>query len=229
MIDLRLGDCLELLPGIATASVDAIVTDPPFFCPATHYQSRVKYQRKFSDIKLLEQWWSLMCSELARVQKPNGHTLVFCNADSYPAFYPAMYNRWDKLTCLVWDKDRPGLGRIFRHQHELIIAARNSGAYEPNDGRLRPDVLRFKATLSRDRDHPVQKPVALLATLIEAVTPLDGVVLDPFMGSGTTGEAAQSIGRGFIGIELDEPYMAIAQARIEKAAAAFHQLELVTA
>jgi DNA modification methylase len=211
------GDCLEVLRTLPDASVDAVVTDPPYFLPATHYQSRVKHQRKFADAKVLEHWWGMVCDELARVQKPNGHTLVFCNADSYPSFYAAMYERWDKLVCLVWDKDRPGMGRVWRHQHELIIAARNSGAYEPQDGRLRADVLRYKATLPAERDHPVQKPAAMLIDLIQACTPAGGMVLDPFMGSGTTGEAAQIIGRDFIGIELDEKYHAIAERRIAAA------------
>lgn len=211
------GACLEVMRTLPDGSVDAVVTDPPYFMPATHYQSRVKYQRKFADLKVLDHGWGMICDELARVQKQGGHTLVFCNADSYPAFYSAMYGRGDKLVCLVWDKDRPGLGRVWRHQHELIIAARNSGAYEPHDGRLRADVLRYKATLSAERDHPVQQPTAMLSDLIQACTPVGGVVLDPFMGSGTTGEAAQQAGREFIGIELDEQYYAIAERRIAAA------------
>ncbi len=213
------GDCLDVMRGMADASVDAVVTDPPFFCPATHYQTRVHTQRKFADMSILTHWWGTISDELRRIVKPTGHTLVFCNADSYAAFYPAMYNRWDKLTCLIWDKDRPGLGRVWRHQHEMIIAARNKGAYEPNDGRLRADVFRVKATLPSERCHPVQKPAELLAALIESCCPVGGIVLDPFAGSGTTGEAAIGIGRNFLGVEADKEYSIIARRRIAAAEA----------
>jgi site-specific DNA-methyltransferase (adenine-specific) len=208
------GDCLDVLRSLPAASVDAVVTDPPFFCPATHYQSRVGWQRKWADMSVLEHWWGLICDDLRRVTKPTGHVLTFCNADSYPAFYPAMYNRWGKLVCLVWDKERPGLGRIWRHQHELIIAARNPDAWEPNDGQMRADVLRCKATLSRDREHPVEKPVLMLAELVAAVCPVGGVVLDPFVGSGSTCLAARTIGRRYIGVEREPEYAAIAERRL---------------
>ena len=208
------GDCLEIMPEMKRGSVDLILTDPPFFCPATHYQSRVQWSRKWADMSILEHWWGLICKELARIVKPEGHVLVFCNADSYPAFYPPMYNTWSKLVCLVWDKDRPGLGRIFRHQHELIIAARNAEAWEPNDGKLRADVLRCRATLSADRKHPVEKPVGLLSQIIEATCPEGGTVLDPFSGSGTTIEAAVTINRRAIGIEKDPAYCEIIRQRM---------------
>lgn len=214
---LYLGDCLEVLPTLEAGSVDAVVTDPPFFTPATHYQSRVGWARRWSDMSVLSTWWGVICEALRKTISDNGHVLTFCNADSYPAFYPPMFNLWDKLVCLVWDKDRPGLGRVWRHQHELIIAARNSGAYEPKDGRLRADVLRCKATLSRNREHPVEKPPEMLAELITACTPEGGTVLDPFMGSGTTGVACVQTGRKFIGIEIDEGYFEIACKRIREA------------
>lgn len=212
---LYLGDCKELLPLLP--KVDAIITDPPFFCPATHYQSRVKHQRSWSDMIVLQHWWGMICDQMLHALEQCGHCLVFCNADSYPAFYPAMFSKWDKLVALVWDKDRPGLGRVWRHQHELIIAARNSDCYEANDGKLRADVLRFTATLSADRDHPVEKPPSMLGELVEATVPRGGLVCDPFMGSGTTGVGAVKRGRRFIGIELEERYFDIACRRIEEA------------
>ena len=215
------GDCLEVMRKMSGGCVNSIITDPPFFAPATHYQSRVGWDRKWSDMSILTHWWGLMCDEFKRIVKPEGHVLTFCNADSYPAFYPAMYNRWSKLVSLVWDKDRPGLGRIFRHQHELILAARNAGAWEPNDGKLRADVLRFKATLSRHRKHPVEKPEEMLKVLVEATCPKSGVVFDPFAGSGTTLSAALLVDRQFIGIEKEEKYVDIARKRMAE-----HQQQL---
>ncbi len=208
------GDCLEVMRDFPANSVDAIVTDPPFFTPATHYQSRFNWGKKWSDMSILTTWWSVIAIELRRVCKDEGHVLAFCNADSYPAFYPAMYNLWDKLVCLIWDKERPGMGRVWRHQHEMIIAARNKGHYLPNDGILRPDILSHKATLSRDRKHPVEKPAEMLQELIKAIAPRGSIILDPFAGSGTTLQAAILEHCDYIGIEQDPEYAEIARARV---------------
>ena len=205
------GDCMEVMPKLRP--IGTIVTDPPFFTPAVHYQSRIKHVRSWGDMSILESWWGSICNDLARLC-PLGHVFVFCNGDSYPAFYKAMFPKWEKLKSMVWDKGHVGLGRIFRNQHELIIWARSQGHYLPDDGKLRADVLSAKSTPSAAREHPVQKPAHLLQQLIE---PTEGIVLDPFMGSGTTGEAAASLGRSFIGIEIDKRYFDIACRRIEAA------------
>jgi site-specific DNA-methyltransferase (adenine-specific) len=214
---LMLGDCLERMREMPDGSIDAVITDPPFFCPATHYQTRVRHFRKWSDMTVLTHWWGMMCGEFFRILKPEGHCLTFCNADSFAAFYPAMFPYWERLTSLIWDKQHIGMGRVWRHQHELIIAARNSCAYELKNGRAQSDVIRCPVTPSADRDHPVQKPAAVLRLLVEATCPPDGTVLDPFMGSGTTGEGAILAGCQFIGIEQDPEYHAIATARLQKA------------
>lgn len=65
--------------------------------------------------------------------------------------------------------------------------------------------------------HPTVKPVALMEYLVKLVTPIDGVVLDPFMGSGTTGIACCNLNRKFIGIEMQEDYFNISSKRIEEA------------
>lgn len=218
-VQLYLGDCLEVLPRLPAESVDAVLTDPPYFMPATHYQSQVKWQKKWADVTILQTWWDVVSHEFKRVLIPTGHMLAFCNANSFAAFYPPMYNLWDHLTSIVWDKDRPGLGRTWRHSHELIIAARDHAAYDPDDGKLRSDVIRCKATLSADRLHPVEKPAAMLAELIIACCPVGGVVLDAYIGSGTTGVACVQTGRRFIGIEIDPSYFEIAKRRIQDALA----------
>ena len=208
---LYLGDCLEILPTLS--KVDAVVTDPPFFTPAVHYQSRVQHARSWGDMSILEAWWANVCDQLV-VLCPAGHVFVFCNGESYPAFYKAMFPRWSKLKNMVWDKGHVGLGRIFRNRHELIIWARSEGHHVPDDGKLRADVLQAKATPSAARLHPVEKPPDLLTQLIEASA---GRCLDPFMGSGTTGVACAKLGRKFIGIEIEPKYFDIACRRIEDA------------
>ena len=92
--------------------------------PASHYQSRMEWQRKFSDLSPLKVFWKEVTKEMVRILKPSGHAFVFCNCDSYPVFYEPMYNHFDKLKSIIWNKTHVGLGRIFRNQHELIIWGR---------------------------------------------------------------------------------------------------------
>jgi len=212
-----IGDARDLLADLPTKSVDAFVMDPPFFLPAMHYQSRVRWQRKWADVSILRHWWAMMCDQMKPALKPMGYFLAFCDADSYPAFYPAMYDRWDRLSSLVWDKLDPGLGRNWRHQHEFILVACNAAAYLPDDGKLRTDVLRYKATPPSERQHPVQKPVVLLRDLIEAATPPSGIVCDPFCGSGTTAAAACIAHRRYLCFEADAEYVDIARHMMQNA------------
>jgi len=212
------GDCIDVMRRMPDGCVDLVLTDPPFFMPAVHYQSRAKWQKHYGDLSPLKVFWNVVVSEMARLLKGSGHLFVFCNGDSYPIFYEPTYNRFDKLKSLVWDKERVGLGRIFRGQHELIIWGRWSEHFYKEDGKLRGDVLSYAPTSFKKRQHPVEKPTALLAALlaalIEPVTEEGHLVLDPFMGSGTTLLAAAALERRFIGIDISEEYCEIARERI---------------
>lgn len=207
------GDCREVLSAIVPESIDLVLTDPPFFMPATHYQSRVEWQRSWSDTTVLAAFWRAVVDGVVPLLRPTGHMLTFCNGDSYPVFYPEMYRRFDYLKSLVWDKGHVGLGRVWRNQHELIIAARWNASVFNEDGKLRADVIRCNATPSSDRAHPVEKPVALLGALIVPTTKPGDAVLDPFCGSGTTLDAAKRHNRKAIGIEGEERYCEIAAER----------------
>jgi site-specific DNA-methyltransferase (adenine-specific) len=200
-------------------SVDCVVTDPPYFAPATHYQSRISWGRCWGDMSLLGQVFFDWCQEWKRIIKDDGHLFVFCNDESYPVFYPVVYGWWDTVVSLVWDKTRVGLGSIFRHQHEWIMWARNKKSYRLSDGHLHSDILSYPAELSRNREHPIEKPPALIKELLKICTPKEAIILDSFMGSGTTGVACMQLGRRFIGCEIDPGYFEIARKRIEAAAA----------
>ena len=200
------GDLVDVLPHLGRAAVQAVVTNPPFFMPAAHFQSRVKWQRSWGNVSVLGTFWRAVLDATIPALRPTGHMLTFCNGDSYPVFYPEMYRRFDTLKCLVWDKGHVGLRRIWRHQHELIIAGRWDNSTFDIRGRLYADVIRANATPSVDRDHPVEKPRSLLAALIEPITNPGDIVLNPFMGAGSTLGAAMELGRRAIGIEVEERY-----------------------
>lgn len=210
------GDCREVLPSLPDQSVDLVITDPPFFMPAIHFQSRIRWQRTWGDTSILATFWSVILDATLPKMKSTGHCLTFCNGESYPVFYPEMYRRFTALACLVWDKGHVGLGRVWRHQHELIIAGRWRESVFYDDGKLRSDVIRAKATPSANRGHPVEKPASLLEQLIVPITQEGDLVVDPFMGSGTTLEAARNLGRKAIGIEIEERYCEIAAKRLQQ-------------
>jgi DNA modification methylase len=132
------GDCREVLPTLVESSVDAMITDPPFFMPATHYQSRVEWQRAWSDTSVLAAFWSVILDAMVRVLKPSGHCIAFCNGDSYPVFYPEMYRRFDFLKCMVWDKGHVGLGRVWRNQHDCSSRAAGPTRFSWRTGRSAP-------------------------------------------------------------------------------------------
>src|SRR5688572_13113930 len=127
------GDCRDS----ELSGIDTVVTDPPFFMPADHFQSRVKWQRSWGDVSVLGTFWRATLDIIVPMLKPSGHFATFCNGDSYPVFYPEMYRRFDTLKCLVWDKGHVGLGRVWRNQHELVIAGRWNDSEFVEDGRLR--------------------------------------------------------------------------------------------
>lgn len=200
------GDCKDILPNLGKLWADVLITDPPFFMPATHYQSRVKWQRTWGDTSVLKTFWGVILDACVPCLKTTGHFMTFCNHESYPVFYPEMYGRFDFLKAIVWDKGHVGLGRVWRNQHELIIAARWQASIFYEDGRLRSDVMKYTATQSQDRTHPVEKPKALLADLIIPTTVAGNIVVDPFAGGGSTLDAARALGRRSIGIEIEEKY-----------------------
>lgn len=209
-------DCIEGMREIEASSIDCILTDPPFAVPASHYQSRAKsrWKNKYADYSILEFFWNAVLDEMVRVLKPSGHLFVFCNGESYPLFYVPIFEQFSHTQSLVWDKGRPGFGRGFRRQHELIIWGRNEEAYLLEDGRARGDVLKHPTISQAVREHPVEKPEALMLDLLTPTTPERGIVLDPFCGSGTVLTAARKLNRHFIGFDLDPEYCKTTERRV---------------
>lgn len=211
------GDCHEVIADLPR--VDLILTDPPFFMPAQHYAGRTGWQRSWADTSILASWWDRLVDVLVPRLREHGHFITFCDDESYAVFYPALYRRFDNLASLVWDKGKPGMGAAWRHAHELLIAARWKGATW--NGGAKPDIYRHPSIPSASRLHPVDKPVSLLGDIIGDTAPDGGLVLDPFMGGGSTLVAAKERGHRSIGIELDEGYCEIAATRLAQGALDF--------
>ena len=204
------GDTLEVAPGLGM--VDLVLTDPPFFMPAQHYASRSDWQKSWGDTAILGRWWAGVLDVTVPHLRRTGHLMTFCDDESYPVFYPEVYRRFDTLNALVWDKGAIGMGSPWRHTHELIISARWSTSKWTGGGG-QSDVLRVKTIQTADRHHPVDKPTELLRLLIGVTTAPGDLVLDPFLGGGSTLVAAKEAGRKAIGIEIEERYCEVAAQR----------------
>jgi DNA modification methylase len=225
------GDCLEVMARMDANSVDAVVTDPPYCSGgateaarggATHQGLRsetIKAGRfkwfGSDNMTTAGLVWLLrrVAVESSRVLTDTGSMLVFCDWRMAFSLGPAMESAGFRLRNIIaWDKGHFGCGTGFRPQHELILhlTKRAPKFYSASVG----NVITTKRVCNKDRMHPTEKPLELMRKLVRVVTPHGGTVLDPFSGSGSTGEAAAMEGLGFIGIEREAEYVQIARARI---------------
>ena len=212
---LRLGDCREIL--LDTAKHDLVLTDPPYGIGADRNLRANKRHGKAAVASTdygHHDWDS---------SAPSADTLrLVVDSGKNAVLWGGNYFGLEPSSCwLVWDKENVGLGRVWRNQHELVIAARWETSEFQEDGKLRSDVMRYRATLSAQREHPVEKPTSLLVSLIQPTTPKSGIVLDPFAGSGTTLLAARMLGIRSIGIEIEERYCASIAKRLQQQAFSF--------
>lgn len=155
-------------------------------------------------------WWYAEWLKLARRSlKFSGFACVFGNWRSIPTLLYAFSKlKWKVDSLMIWDKEwiGPAGPRQLRPTYEVILFAGMPGA--KIDDRSASDIYRCRwmAGNSRTTEHAAEKPVDVMRHLIRLTTKAGETVLDPFMGSGTTGEAAHLEGRRFIGIEREHEY-----------------------
>ena len=213
MINLHYGDCLEIMKQIPDGSVDCIITDPPY---GFGYQSNMKKDKDLPMFYDRNTSWLNNFLYLANQKlKVDGHFYMFAPVQKIDEFKQKTENFFIIKNLLVWNKQSFGMGDLqgqYAPSYEFIIFAVKEQGKKLN-GVRECDVLCYKKT--KCNLHPTQKPIDLISKLIEKSTNEHDVVLDPFMGSGTTGVACKHLNRNFIGIELDEHYFEIAKNRIE--------------
>ena len=233
------GDALAVLRELPTASIDAVITDPPYSSggmvrgdrlgsQATKYigsgpdgktsREFVEFSGDTRDQRAYGYWCALWLGECLRVARPGSPGLLFTDWRQLPATVDALQaGGWVWRGINVWDKTecggRPQLGR-FRAQAEFVTWG-SAGPMPDRTGKAHQGVFRHFA--DRNKEHATAKPVPLMQDLV-AIVPEGGTVLDPFMGSGTTGAAAVVEGRRFVGVEMVPHYQQVAERRIREAA-----------
>jgi adenine-specific DNA-methyltransferase len=200
------GDCLELLPEMASRSVNFILTDPPYI---VRYRSRDGRTVMNDDN---DAWLAPAFAEMYRVLQRDSYCVSFYgwpHADRFlQAFRGAGFNI---VGHFVFPKRYTSTTRYVRYQHECAYLLAKGFPTRPEN--TIGDVLDW--TYSGNKLHPTQKPLSVLLPLIETFSKPDGLVLDPFAGSGSSLLAAKMLGRRYLGIEMDSTYHAIASTRLK--------------
>ena len=227
---LLLGDCRGILPTLGDESVDMVWTDPPYG-HGNHdgdFNSRLNDHRGLiqrpianDDADGMRAVVDAALRECARVLKRDCCCCCCCCGGGGPRpTFAWVADRMDRdglsfFHSVIWDKLNPGLGWRYRRQHEMVMVAHRAGGKLAwaEDRRAVPNI--WQGMPPRERAHPNEKPLALVADFISWHTKPGDVVLDPFCGAATTGIAALQLGRKFIGIELDPTHYETALRRIE--------------
>lgn len=223
---LYLGDCRDILPTLG--KVDAVVTDPPYsISVAGSNQIRRDGSRKLDFFEGDDDWQTMTAlvlgvwGECLDHLKPDGSAYAYCGHRQFGPLIEAAEARGYSTRFLVWTKPCPPpamKGNGYRAAAELCVYAFGQG--RTFAGVQVPNVIvsdTFRHGQPGKVDHPTQKPLATIQPLVEHCTRPGDVVLDPFMGSGTTGVACVSASRVFIGMEKEPAYFDIACRRIEEA------------
>jgi site-specific DNA-methyltransferase (adenine-specific) len=226
------GDCRQVMSELPEESVDLIFADPPYFlsnggvtCHAGRMVSVHKghwdVSRGVQEMHEFNLSWLGACK---RMLKPNGSLVVSGTRHVIFSVGFAMQQLGFKtLNEIVWYKVIPPPNlccRYFTHATETLIwASRDSRSKHyfdypamkaENGGKQMQSLWSILPPLKAEKrfgKHPTQKPLALLERIVTATCPPDGLVLDPFSGSGTTGIAAARLGRSYRGVELDREYL----------------------
>lgn len=197
------GDCLEILPALHVATVDLMLTDPPYgIALRNHGRNQNDY--------------TITGDESQDVGQSVIDSLATLPTIAFASPMRPWLGKWRQH--LVWDKG-PAVGyggdiaTCWKPCWELIQVRKNKPLNGPRDSA----VLRFHVGSIKATGHPAEKPIELIRYLVGKASMPGDMILDPFMGSGTTLRAALDLGRQAIGIETEERYCEIAARRLEQA------------
>jgi len=214
---LTLGDAVEFLRALPTGSADLVVTDPPYESLEKHRAvgttTRLKHSKASSN-----DWFGIFPNarfrelfvEIYRVLANDTHFYLFCDPETAfiakPIGEEVGFKFWKPL---IWDKVQIGMGYHYRCRYEFVLF------FEKRKRRLNNLGIADVLPCQRIRNgYPTEKPVELLEILVQQSTTAGETVVDPFMGSGSTGLAAVKHHRHFVGNDVSDKSIEVASARL---------------
>ena len=207
------GDCLEVMKRIPDGSVDTILTDIPYGAVSRDSNGLRNLDKGVADEFNLDM--NTLLNELYRVTR--GQIIIFCGKEQFSDIFEFFANKKGTTRPIVWEKTNPSPMNgqyVYLSGVELAVWFKPRGRKVFN-AHCKNTVL--KHSNGSRKFHPTQKNIDLWEELILDNTLEGEVILDPFIGSGTTAIAAINTNRNFIGIELEPKYVEIAKRRIDEA------------
>lgn len=225
----RLGDSREIIRKVPDNFVDFILTDPPYNL-ARHSTGNIPLPNRTPMNNDVARWdleifkpaeWA---DEFIRILKPTGNLFIFTSYNMIGKWYDCLDHRFSTTQFMVWHKTNPA-PKIFKagflNSCEIIFCCWNKGhtwnflSQAEMHNFIETPICMAPERL-RDPKHPTQKPVTILKKMIAIASNVDDIVFDPFMGVGSTGVAALSLGRKFIGFEREAAYFHAAEERLRR-------------
>lgn len=218
-------NCLDVMKNIETATIDLIVTDPPYKTTKRGNSGNsggMLKTKMFMEGKVFKEnniKPEEYMSEFFRILKDGSHCYVMTNhVNLQHMINTATEVGFKFVKCLIWNKGNKIMGQSYMNQFEYILFLRK-GKHKKINNCGTSDILSIPNKKDKDENgknlHDTQKPVELMKILIENSSQKCDIVLDPFMGIGSTGLACIECGRNFIGVELDPQYFEIAKRRLD--------------
>ena len=198
------GDCLEIMSTMDDESVDCVVTDPPYNIGKDYGNDS-----DLQDSLDYEEWLSKVGSEIMRLATPEAWIAVFNGADRIKTTIDA-FGAENHVWTACWYAPNKRHRSVYGFSlWQPIVLFRKSGRKW-----LKLRDFYSYTTGSEHYDHPTPKPYGLIRHLVSDFSSEEDVVLDPFLGSGTTAVAAAELNRNCIGIELNPDYIAVSEKRM---------------
>jgi len=220
-------DLMEGLNELDNESIDCIIIDPPYSSGARQTNQLRGKKGMNRGEKWINNWFGtdnlstngfmffmrgamMLAFEKA---KPSSHAYIFIDWRNYPLLVNILESSgWRVNDMIVWDKKHFGMGYQYRNQHELVVFCSKGNPKKCNHHNI-GNVISCKRIQT---DHPTEKPLELIEKFVLMSSNEGDVVLDFFMGSGTTAIASKKHNRNFIGFEISKKYVEMAEKRLNQ-------------
>ena len=206
-------DCLEGLLQMDESTADLCLIDAPYFDYKTGYRKDKADKLSQSIVQQPRDEQIEVIRQCIRILKPDQAFFVFTNWESIWWISQPFLSLWRNM--IIWDKGNWTAGDLkgsFGNQYEVILLG-SKGKWEFK-GKREPDIWRIPR-VGTNRMHPTEKPVELYLKIIESSTNKGDLVIDPYVGSGSSAEAALQLGRNFLGYEIDRTFWERATKRLD--------------